>query len=115
MNQLNTEAKANHVIQELSEVSTASEPPSASLEQAFRGHAGVVSAAAFHPTNQIGNFRDAAESIKAPEQDDDSEARGKCVSTRHPCQQIASADSEGTVMIYNVHGGRSCKDEGKIR
>mmetsp|Transcript_39769 Transcript_39769/g.83618 ORF Transcript_39769/g.83618 Transcript_39769/m.83618 type:complete len:653 (+) Transcript_39769:118-2076(+) len=84
------------------ESSPDNQSPSASLSQVLRGHSGVVSSVAFHPTNQIGSFRENNES-KDDEREDHSAENKKSNSTRQPCQQMASSSYDGTVMIFNIH------------
>ena len=111
MVQRSAKTDADQVVPALRKDNTASEPRSASLEQVLRGHGGVVTAAAFHPTNRIGHVRDGADDDHAAERgddgvDDDNARRHGGATTRRPCRQMASADAEGTVTLYNVHGRR---------
>ena len=95
---------------------------SSSLDQVLRGNPGIVSSIAFHPTNEIGNIlpdgvrKDESSKSSTKDKsctehdDDDTRKRNSSLSRRrHPCEQVASSSSDGTVMIFNIHENHSSR------
>lgn len=95
------------------DASIAADKAGASLDQVLRGHTGIVVDIKFHPTNQIGNWQhtkeSAAKETTAGNNGGKTERR-RHNANRHPCQQIASSSSDGTVMIFNIHSKTNAKD-----